>query len=135
LSFFFCSFFFFFAFVVYPIVIHSENRLRKIKDAWWSAGTAINEQLRQNLSRSETTWLEEYDKLMGSYTQELDLDLQSDQQPPKALYVEVRALRDFGEISTDTGTITLEKNSVHYLRRSDVELLIRQGVLEEIDTN
>ena len=73
--------------------------------------------------------------------------------PPRSLYVEVVALQDYGEIVTTSGTVNisflsyysssscsfpshhLEKNSIHYLRLSDVEYLIRQGVLEVKRTN
>ena len=53
-----------------------------------------------------------------------------DKIPPKDPFIEVRVLKDYGEITTDSGTVNLQKNTVHFLRRSDVELLIRQGVLE-----
>ena len=52
--------------------------------------------------------------------------------PPKDLYIEVRVLEDCGEVLTETGTILLEKNTTHYVLRSDIEHLIRQGLLEQI---
>lgn len=55
-----------------------------------------------------------------------------DSKPPKDLYVEVRVLRDCGEIMTESGIVNLEANSTHFLRRVDVEQLIRQGLLEQI---
>jgi len=55
-----------------------------------------------------------------------------DQQPPKNLYIEVRVLEDCGEILTESGSINLERNTTHFLRRSDVEHLVRQGMLEEV---
>lgn len=53
-------------------------------------------------------------------------------QPPKDLYIEVRVLRDCGEVMTENGLVHLEANSTHFLRRADVEQLIRQGLLEQI---
>lgn len=61
-----------------------------------------------------------------------DCSNQQDQQPPKDLFVEVRVLRDCGEIMTENGLVNLEANSTHFLRRVDVEQLIRQGLLEQI---
>ena len=55
-----------------------------------------------------------------------------DLQPPKDLYIEVRVVVDCGEIMTDTGSVNLEAGTVHFLRRSDVEHLIRQGMLEQM---
>lgn len=62
----------------------------------------------------------------------MDLDLTSDLQPPKDLYLEVRVLKDIRELYTESGPINLELNSTHYLRRSDVEHLIRQGHLMQV---
>lgn len=47
--------------------------------------------------------------------------------------MEIRVLRDCGEVVTDTGVVNLELNTTHYLRRADVDHLIRQGLLEQID--
>ena len=53
-------------------------------------------------------------------------------QPPKDLYVEVRVLKGCGEIMTENGVVNLEVNSTHFLRRADVEHLIRQGLLQQL---
>ncbi len=62
----------------------------------------------------------------------LRLLCQQDLQPPKELLITVRCLVDLGELVTETGTLLLAKGSQHYVRRSDVEALIRQGHLEHI---
>lgn len=58
--------------------------------------------------------------------------ISQDLKPPKDLYVEVRVLRDCGEVMTESGLVNLEAHSQHFLRRVDVEQLIRQGLLEQI---
>ena len=73
-----------------------------------------------------------YDKLHGDYASFLQMDLTADLQPPKDLYIEVRVEKDCGEIFTDSGAVTLERGTTHYLRRSDVEHLIRQGFLRAL---
>ena len=61
------------------------------------------------------------------------LDLMTDTEPPKSLYVEVRCLKDHGQLETDDGHfIELKKNTQHYLPRTLCEPLIRQGVLEHV---
>ena len=55
--------------------------------------------------------------------------------PPKELHIEIRVKEDCGEIFTDTGLVRLSKNSTHYLRRSDVEHLIRRDCLEQINSD
>jgi GINS complex subunit 1 len=59
-------------------------------------------------------------------------EILQDLHPPKELFIQVRVLQGVGEIMTENGTIMLEKDSQHFLRRSDVEPLIRQGILEHI---
>ena len=51
-------------------------------------------------------------------------------EPPRDLYVEVRVLKECGEIVTERGPVTLDLGSTHYLKRADVENLIRLGHLE-----
>jgi GINS complex subunit 1 len=48
------------------------------------------------------------------------------------MHTQVRCLEDIGEIATEEGSVQLEKGSQHFLRRSDVEPLIRAGKLEHI---
>ena len=57
--------------------------------------------------------------------------LRQDLQPPKQLYVEVHVLEDYGDIMTSSGSVMLKKDEYLLLKRSDVEHLIRQGVLAE----
>jgi hypothetical protein len=39
------------------------------------------------------------------------------QQPPKDLMIEVRAVKDAGKIMTDSGPVSLDKGSIHFLKR------------------
>jgi GINS complex subunit 1 len=55
-----------------------------------------------------------------------------DVSPPKELMVEIRVLQDCGEIFTDSGPVNLERNTTHYLKRSDIESFIRQGLVEQV---
>ncbi len=76
-----------------------------------------------------------YDRCLGNYMRSFpELDLTTDLHPPKDLFIEVRVLQDCGEIMTDNGAVTLEKNSTHFLRRTDVEPFIRQGMLAQLDS-
>jgi GINS complex subunit 1 len=63
----------------------------------------------------------------------MDMDLTAHLQPPHDLFVEVRALQDAGEIVLQSGTrLFITKNTTHFLRRTDVEHLIRQNILEQV---
>lgn len=61
-----------------------------------------------------------------------DIDLSGDLEPPTNIFIDVRVLRDGGEVQTEYGVFNLIKDSQFYVRKSDVERLIQQGYLEEI---
>jgi len=107
-----------------------SNRAERITRMWWKTGTVLPDGVKANLSPNENVFFEGYDSLMNDYMSKVGVQLTADQTPPKDLYVEVRVLKDYGEISTDIGMVTLEKHTTTYLPRRDCELLIRQGVLE-----
>lgn len=107
-----------------------SNRAHRVSQMWWKTGSALPEEVRENLSPNENLFFEGYDNLMNNYMAKEGVQLTADMTPPKDLYVEARVLRDFGEISTDMGVVKLEKHNQIFLPRRDCELLIRQGVLE-----
>lgn len=109
------------------------NRLRRIQAYRWEAGASATSDLEPNLGGLEGDFLNKYNKLLGKYCEDIDLDLTAELQPPKDLYIEVRVLKDQGSILTDSGEIlNLQAGSAHYLKRCDVEHLIRQGLLEHV---
>lgn len=57
-----------------------------------------------------------------------------DLQPPKDLMIEVVVREDCGEVFTEKGPVRLELHSRHFLRRSDVAHLVRQGKLQQVET-
>jgi len=114
------------------LLAYLKARMDKLRDLRWQSGSAIPQDLKRRISAEEQQYFENYDALLGNYMRSMDLDLTADQQPPKNLYIEVRVLEDCGEILTESGSINLERNTTHFLRRSDVEHLVRQGMLEEV---
>ncbi|KAG7401679.1 DNA replication complex GINS protein PSF1 [Phytophthora boehmeriae] len=114
------------------LIAYLYHRVEKIKALRWDTGTIIPAPLAQNLCQRELQFFNAYDQLLTDYMADFELDLTADQKPPKDLYVEVRVLRDCGEVMTESGLVNLEAHSQHFLRRVDVEQLIRQGLLEQI---
>ncbi|KGQ10925.1 DNA replication complex GINS protein PSF1 [Beauveria bassiana D1-5] len=75
-----------------------------------------------------------YSDLLAAYKgQWTDVDLTGSLQPPRDLFIDVRVLKDAGEIQTEYGAINLTKNSQFYVRQGDVERLIAQGYLQKLD--
>lgn len=56
-----------------------------------------------------------------------------DLTPPKDLFIEVRIKKDYGAVMLpESGEVHLQKNTTHLLRRSEVDHLIKQGILTEV---
>ncbi|CBF75655.1 hypothetical protein AN3666.2 [Aspergillus nidulans FGSC A4] len=93
-------------------------------------GTSGNE---SSLSPEEEEYFREYSDMLATYKgQWTDIDLTGSLEPPKDLFIDVRVLKDAGEIQTEYGVINLTKNSQLYVRHGDVERLIAQGFLEQL---
>ena len=56
-----------------------------------------------------------------------------DLTPPKDLFIEVRIKKDCGAVMLpESGEVHLQKNTTHLLRRSEVDHLIKQGIITEV---
>ncbi|TAQ88319.1 hypothetical protein B7494_g3342 [Chlorociboria aeruginascens] len=86
-----------------------------------------------SLSPEEEEYVRQYNDLLAAYKgQWTDIDLTGSLEPPRDLFIDVRVLKDAGEIQTEYGTINLTKNSQFYVRQGDVERLIAQGYLQKL---
>lgn len=110
------------------------------KLAWENNGLDIlsdlrgSEQVTSDLSPDEQEYLKEYlDLLTDLKSSELaDIDLSGSLTPPSDVFIDVRVLKDAGEIQTEYGVFNLIKNSQFFVRQADVERLIQQGYLQKI---
>eukprot|EP00605_Chrysophyceae_sp_TOSAG23-4_P000809 GSChrysophyteH1.ASY1.ANO1.899.1 assembled CDS len=109
--------------------LHRMNKLRSIR---WEAGPVLPDHLLQKktLNPAEEAYFNDYNDLLADYFEKIDLDLAADLEPPRDLMVEIRVLQNCGEIITENGSVSLDKGSTHFLRRSDIEHLIRLGKVE-----
>lgn len=109
---------------------------------------------QSSLSPEEEEYVRQYGDMLAAYKgQWTDIDLTGSLEPPKDLFIDVRVLKDAGEIQTEYGygciiwplwwnnrlnhygrAITLTKNSQFYVRQGDVERLIAQGYLQKLST-
>ncbi|KAF9351433.1 DNA replication protein psf1 [Mortierella sp. NVP85] len=116
------------------LMAYHHQRLEKIKEFAW-VFNAIPEGSRRLLSPDEIIFFNEYEKqCRNKYSNlsefgEIDLGLGMI-SPPKEVFITVRVLKDCGDIVTESGaTLSLKKNSEHFVKRGDVERLINQGYL------
>lgn len=54
--------------------------------------------------------------------------------PPKDPYIQVRVLEDIGEVSLGDHSVSLTKNSLHILRRTDAEQFISQVCIPSLSS-
>lgn len=74
-------------------------------------------------------------RYMRSIGEDGGVNLAMDLSPPKALYIEVKCLLDYGKYELSDGSVLLlQKNGRHFLPRVECEELIRQGVFQHIVT-
>lgn len=109
-----------------------QNRLQRIQEYRWQVGPSAASHLGPLMSGAEASFLTSYNQLLSVYCDAVELDLTADPLPPRDLYIEVRVERDCGSVLTDSGPVTLKKGTAHFLKRTDVEHLIRQGALSHI---
>ncbi|KAI1107507.1 DNA replication complex GINS protein PSF1 [Jackrogersella minutella] len=96
-------------------------------------GTRVGSGGTSSLSPQEEDYMRQYSDLLAAYKgQWTDIDLTGSLEPPRDLFIDVRVLKDAGEIQTEYGAITLTKNSQFYVRQGDVERLIAQGYLQKL---
>jgi GINS complex subunit 1 len=115
------------------LMAYHHYRLDVLEKLYWERGIPIlDKKFADKLSSREIDYYRDYVELITNFGMDLDMDLLSDMTPPKDLIVEVRALRDFGEVMLTNGFVRLTKDSTHYILRADAEPLIRQNVLEQI---
>ena len=96
------------------------------------------EHIREKLSSKEEQYYKGYIEALDTYSKEFSelslqgMDLTVDLTPPKELFIEVRIKQDYGAVMLpESGEVHLQKNTTHLLRRSEIDHLIKQGVVAE----
>lgn len=130
------------------VLAYHRTRTEKLESMIWNGNevldfmvasqTGLNTSVSDSrtgssLSPEEEEYLRQYKDLLAAYKgQWTDIDLTGSLDPPKDLFIDVRVLKDAGEIQTEYGSINLTKNSQFYVRQADVERLITQGYLQKL---
>ena len=112
------------------LLAYHKVRTNRIENEVWNGN--VNK-LSENLSPQEIDYSKRYAELLanikGKWT---DIDLTASLESTQELFIDVRVLKDAGEIQTEYGTISLTKNSTFYVRAADVHRLIQQGFLQQL---
>ncbi|KAK9379057.1 uncharacterized protein V2V93DRAFT_392565 [Kockiozyma suomiensis] len=123
------------------LLAYHRLRAKRIEDMVWAgvdASAATDEEgIVKGGSSLTAGWHPDEDEYFRGYSDVLaefkgewtDIDLTGPMDPPRDLFIDVRVLKDAGDIQTEYGVISLTKNSQFYVRQADVERLIQQGYL------
>ena len=112
-------------------ISNRNNRMNKIENLIWKSTGFIPEQVGNNMHEKDKQYYESYNNLINHYSKMIsfsDMDLTKDYNPPKELYVEVRALDNINNIKTYEGVVNVEKNHTYSFRKSDIEHFLRRGM-------
>lgn len=112
-------------------ISNRNNRMNKIENLIWKSTGFIPEQVGNIMNEKDKQYYESYNNLINHYSKMLsfsDMDLTKDYNPPKELYVEVRALDNINNIKTYEGVVNVEKNHTYSFRKSDIEHFLRRGM-------
>ena len=80
------------------------------------------------------SYIESIDSYNKEYAQFCSgIDLTVDLTPPKELFIEVRIKKDYGKVLLpESGEVHLQKGTTHLLKRSEVDGLIKKGIMDEV---
>ncbi|KDD76010.1 hypothetical protein H632_c398p2 [Helicosporidium sp. ATCC 50920] len=110
-----------------------KHRLDRIEDLRWTQRN-LSEYTRANLSSAEIEYFKSYDKLLNQYfrsgSRGVGLDLTADPMPPDDPFVQVRVLKDYGEVVFSTGKVYLQCGKSHWLPRDEAHALLMDNTLE-----
>ena len=145
------------------LLVYHRVRLEKLEQMSWAGEDHIHQDPTNqgqsegadgpssSLSPEEEDYVRQYNDLLAAYKgQWTDVDLGGSLEPPRDLFIDVRVLKDAGEIQTEYGfgwllsfqpkhtangrasSIMLTKNSQFFVRQGDVEHLIAQKFLQKL---
>ncbi|KAJ2842470.1 DNA replication protein psf1 [Coemansia brasiliensis] len=128
------------------LLAYHHRRMEFIRSLLWTlhlAPSLVPPSVTARLSPEEQNFAREYARLNSAYrdaveeqlcpTESLDWTA-SGELPPRDIFIEVRVVKDCGEIVTESGVVSLQAGTQHYLRRTDIEHLLTIGYLEHINS-
>ncbi|VEU23267.1 DEKNAAC104397 [Brettanomyces naardenensis] len=111
------------------LLAYQRQRANQIDGLVWS-NVEVDRESMENLSQHEQEYLSRYNELVSEFKGAMsEVDLGGSLEPPSDVFIDVRVLKDAGEIQTEYGVFNLTKDSQFFVRQADVERLIQQGYL------
>lgn len=113
------------------LMAYVYNRAEVLRSLCWMVDP-LPEEIQEKLSSSEKEYSKNHSATIKSYQSETDLDLAVDMVPPKDPYIKVRVLDDIGSVALSDQIANLARHAILFLRRTDAETYISQGLMEEL---
>ncbi|QPG74981.1 hypothetical protein FOA43_002321 [Brettanomyces nanus] len=114
------------------VLAYQRQRAKQIDGLVWS-NVEIDKDTTENFSQHEQDYLARYNELVSEFKGAMtDVNLGGSLEPPSDVFIDVRVLKDAGEIQTEYGVFNLTKDSQFFVRQADVERLIQQGYLKKL---
>ncbi|KNA18734.1 hypothetical protein SOVF_068030 [Spinacia oleracea] len=115
------------------LMAYVHKRSEVIQNLSWKVGRVLPEEIENKLSDPEKRYFKSHSSALQSYMRGMDgLDLTVDMVPPKDPYIKVRVLDDIGVTAMGDRDTNLARHSIHFLKRSDAEHYMFQGMMEEL---
>ncbi|XP_010257599.1 PREDICTED: DNA replication complex GINS protein PSF1 [Nelumbo nucifera] len=114
------------------LMAYVYHRAEIIQSLRWKVGPVLPEEIQEKLKYSEEEYFRNHSAALMEYISELDLDLTVDMVPPKDPYIQVRVLDDIGFALVGDQSLNLTLHSMHFLKRTDAEQYISQGLMEDL---
>lgn len=114
------------------LMAYVYNRAEVIQILRWKVGPVLPQEIQGKLNYSEEEYFKNHSAALEAYMSELELDLTVDMVPPKDPYIQVRVLDDIGGVLLSDQSPNLVRHSIHFLKRTDAEQFISQGLMEEL---
>ena len=108
-------------------------RCKRILEVRKEAGPVLPSSIEQGvLGQNELYFFNKYGDCLTDYSSNVGLDLTANLEPPSSINIEIRVLEDCGELLTEDGRLTLKQGTTLFVKKSNVEHLIRQGKCKQL---
>ena len=119
------------------LMAYVKKRIDILRELRWTHGV-LPEQVKSNLTPQEQHFFKEYSKLLSKYMRSttmggVGLDLTADPEPPTDPYIQVRVMKDCGEVTFSSGSVTLREGLSLWLLREEAHTFLQEGVISPVD--
>ncbi|GAB2277476.1 hypothetical protein Dimus_012183 [Dionaea muscipula] len=115
------------------LMAYAYKRAEILHGLSWKVGRVLPPEIEGKLNDVEKRYFKNHSSALQSYMKEMgSLDLTVDMVPPKDPYLKVRVLEDIGVTAIGDKDTNLAHHSIHFLKRTDAEPYILQGMMEEL---